>query len=148
MVNIILISHGDMCLGMLDGLKMIGGGDYGVKALPLLPGTTPETYRENLAKLIEESRDKSNDGTLILSDISGGTPYLSAAYLSKNYKLALISGMNMPMLLTLALDRNDESTLDSLLEKAESTYKRAYKATMFRKGEMKNREKLSLNKNR
>ena len=148
MVNIILISHGDMCLGMLDGLKMIGGGDYGVKALPLLPGTTPETYRENLAKLIEESKDESNDGTLILSDIAGGTPYLSAAYLSKEYTLALISGMNMPMLLTLALERNDDSTLDSLLEKADSTYKRAFKSTTFRKGEKKNREKLSLNKNR
>lgn len=137
-----------MCLGMLDGLKMISGGDYGVKALPLVPGTTPETYRANLAKLIEESRDESNYGTLILSDIAGGTPYLSAAYLSRDYKLALVSGMNMPMLLTLALERNDDSTLNSLLKKAESTYKRAYKATTFRKGEKKNREKLSINKNR
>ena len=49
MVNIVLISHGGFCEGLLDSLKMIAGGDYGVRAVPLIPGESPETYREKLS---------------------------------------------------------------------------------------------------
>ena len=48
MVNIILISHGAFCEGLLASLQMIAGGDYGVRAVPLIPGESPEAYREKL----------------------------------------------------------------------------------------------------
>lgn len=46
-----------------------------------------------------------------------GTPYQSAAYLSKTYKIGLVSGMNMPMLLSLALEITEEVTLGGSREK-------------------------------
>ena len=42
MVNIILISHGAFCEGLLASLQMIAGGDYGVRAVPLIPGESPK----------------------------------------------------------------------------------------------------------
>lgn len=92
MINIILVSHGSFCEGMLSGLEMIAGGDYGVRAVPLTPGESPESYRAKLSKVIKENIDQ-NSGTIILSDIAGGTPYLSAAYLSKDYKICLIANV-------------------------------------------------------
>ena len=86
MVNIILISHGAFCEGLLASLQMIAGGDYGVRAVPLIPGEAPEAYREKLAAVLRESSDNSGSGTIILSDIAGGTPFQSAAYLSKVFK--------------------------------------------------------------
>lgn len=70
MVNIILISHGAFCEGLLASLQMIAGGDYGVRAVPLIPGEAPEAYREKLAAVLRESSDNSGSGTIILSDIA------------------------------------------------------------------------------
>lgn len=148
MVNIILISHGAFCEGLLASLQMIAGGDYGVRAVPLIPGEAPEAYREKLAAVLRESSDNSGSGTIILSDIAGGTPFQSAAYLSKDFKLGLVSGMNMPMLLTLALERSEETTLEELADKAGISSTVGVKTTVFKKGEKKQRAKLSINKNR
>lgn len=148
MVNIVLISHGAFCEGLLQSLKMIAGGDYGVRAVALIPGESPETYREKLADVLRESKDDDNSGTIVLSDIAGGTPYQSAAYLSKDFKMGLVSGMNMPMLLTLALERTDDITLEELVDKATVSSTVGVKGTVFKKGEKKQRAKLSINKNR
>lgn len=148
MVNIILISHGAFCEGLLSSLQMIAGDTYGVKAVSLIPGESPEAYREKLALVLEGFHDESDRGTIILSDIAGGTPYLSAAYLSKQFKIGLISGMNMPMLLSLALERNEETTLEQLVEKAISSSSIGVKGTLLKEGEKKQRAKLSINKNR
>lgn len=147
MVNIILISHGAFCEGLLNSLEMIAGGDYGVRAVALIPGESPETYREKLMEVMKESKDESDSGTLVLSDIAGGTPFQSAAYLSKDFKMGLVSGMNMPMLLSLALEKNEESTLEELVDKATSASSVGVKGTVFKKGEKKQRAKLSINKN-
>ena len=54
MVNIILISHGAFCEGLLASLQMIAGGDYGVRAVPLIPGESPEAYREKLETVMRD----------------------------------------------------------------------------------------------
>ena len=148
MVNIVLISHGVFCEGLLSSLQMIAGDTYGVKAVALIPGESPEAYREKLSLVLEDFKDAKTSGTVVLSDIAGGTPYLSAAYLSKQYKIGLISGMNMPMLLSLALERNEEMTLEQLVEKGISSSSVGVKGTVFKEGEKKQRAKLSVNKNR
>ena len=55
--------------------------------------------------------------------------------------------MNMPMLLTLAVERSEETTLEELAEKAGISSTVGVKATVFKKGEKKQRAKLSINKN-
>ena len=42
MVNIILISHGEFCEGLLKSLIMVTGDDYGIKTLALYPGMTAD----------------------------------------------------------------------------------------------------------
>ena len=148
MVNIILISHGAFCEGLLSSLQMIAGDTYGVKAVSLIPGESPEAYREKLSLVLEGFCGEDDSGTVILSDIAGGTPYLSAAYLAKKYKIGLVSGMNMPMLLSLALERGEDTTLEQLVEKDVSSSSIGVKAQLFKEGEKKQRAKLSINKNR
>lgn len=147
MVNMVIISHGEFCEGLLSSLKMISGDTYGIKAVPLVPGESPDSYREKLAEVLSGYSDQES-GFLILSDIAGGTPFQSAAYLSKDFKIALISGMNMPMLLSLSLGKTEEDTLDSLVIKAISKDCVGIQSKVFGKGEKKHREKLSVNKNR
>lgn len=142
----VVISHGDFCEGLLSSLKMIAGDTFGVKAVPLVPGESPESYREKLANVLSSYANEDSE-FIILSDIGGGTPFQSAAYLSKEFKIGLVSGMNMPMLLTLALGRTEEDKLDSLIERATSKDCIGIQSKIFGRGERKQRAKLSINKN-
>lgn len=146
MVNVVVISHGEFCEGLLSSLKMIAGDTYGVKAVPLIPGEAPESYREKLAEALVSYEDQE-DGFLILADIAGGTPFQSAAYLSKDFKIGLVTGMNMPILLSLTLGKTAEDTLDSLVEKATTEESVGIQSKLFGRGERKKRAKLSINKN-
>lgn len=145
MSNIVLVSHGDFCVGLLSSLEMIAGDTFGIRAVPLLPGESPESYREKLSQVLSEM--ETEQGYVILSDISGGTPFQSAAYLAKDFQLALISGMNMPMLLTLALGNSAEQTLEDLVEKATQESSLGVQGKVIKRGERKQRAKLSINKN-
>lgn len=145
MVNIVLVSHGTFCTGVLDSLQMVGGDDFGVKAVPLFPGETAEVYRDKLRQVLKEI--SSSEGILVLADIRGGTPYQSALYLAKEFKLALVAGMNLPMVLTAAMERDDSTTLKELYEKALAADTAGIIGSMFEKGEKKHRAKLSINKN-
>lgn len=147
MINIVLISHGTFCEGLLDGLKMIAGSDYGAKAVPLFPGTSPETYREELKKVLDNNNQKEDKRTIILADIIGGTPYQSALYFKNDYEIGIISGMNMPMLLTIALEQDEISTVDEIINKQLSLEACGISGMNLKRGERKNREKLSINKN-
>lgn len=145
MVNVVVISHGEFCEGLLSSLKMIAGDTYGVKVVPLIPGEAPESYREKLAEVLASYEDQAS-GFLILADIAGGTPFQSAAYLSKEFKIGLVTGMNMPMLLSLTLGKTAEDTLDSLVEKATTEDSVGIQSKLFGRGERKKRAKLSINK--
>jgi PTS system mannose-specific IIA component len=144
MVNIILISHGEFCEGLLKSLIMVTGDDYGIKTLALYPGMTADKYREKLDQIILEN--ENSEGTLILADIVFGTPFQSAAYMSKTHKIGLVSGMNMPMLVAVASERTESSTLKDLIEIATNPDYHGIQGTLFEKGETKRRGKLSINK--
>ena len=57
MVNIILISHGEFCEGLLKSLIMVTGDDYGIKTLALYPGMTADTYREKLDQIMRIQKE-------------------------------------------------------------------------------------------
>lgn len=147
MVNIVVISHGAFCEGLLSSLKMIAGDTFGIRAVPLIPGESPESYRQKLAEVLLEY-DHQKDGFLILADINGGTPFQSAAYLARDFKIGLVSGMNMPMLLSMALGRTEETSLEELTEKASSADSTGIESRLLGKKGGKRRAKLSVDKNR
>jgi PTS system mannose-specific IIA component len=67
--------------------------------------------------------------------------------LAKEFKISVISGMNMPMLLTLALDKNSEKSMEELVNNAITEDSLGVKVQLFKEGERRKRAKLSLNKN-
>ncbi len=144
MVNIVLISHGEFCEGLLKSLKMVTGDDFGIRTVPLFPGETVETYRRKLEETLEEV--KSEQGTLILADIMFGTPFQSAAYAAKKYKAGVVTGMNMPLLVAMAAERTEATTLEELVEKAADPKLHGISGTTFKEGAKKRRGKLSINK--
>ncbi|MDB1563886.1 PTS sugar transporter subunit IIA [Lacticaseibacillus paracasei] len=144
MVTMILISHGQMCEGLLDTLKMVGGDDFGIQTLPLLPGVTPENYRESLHQILL-SVTKKDDEVLVLTDIAGGTPYQSALYLARDFKMKVIAGMNLPVVLTLALEQSCGASLSDLVKKAQNPETLGFKIETFETKRRDRHAKLSVN---
>ena len=54
MIHIILVSHGRFCEGLLESLQMVAGEQEGISAVPLMPGESPEAYRNRLESEIKE----------------------------------------------------------------------------------------------
>jgi PTS system mannose-specific IIA component len=141
LVKVVLISHGPFCEGLLKSVEMIAGPQQDINALPLNPGENPDDYRDRLDKIVE-------DNTLILCDLKGGTPYNSAAFVSKNYDVSLVTGMNIPMVITLVTSRTDESSREDLVKSITTSTNIGVEEIDLNFKESRKHGKLSLNKNR
>ncbi len=117
MVGILVISHGMLCEGIIDSVGMLTGKIEQLETVSLKPGMTPETY-QNMVRDAVECVD-NGDGVLVLVDLMGGTPFNTIALLSKELNVQILTGVNMAMLATLALERTEGDTLDDLAKKAE-----------------------------
>ena len=144
MVHTLIISHGELCNGMMDTVKMVAGDDFNAKALPLYPGVTSEEYREQMKKFVEEREDGS--GTLIFTDLKGGTPYLSASYLAKNHKICVVTGMNLPLIFGILSEMRETTTLEEISTMVKDPLYQGITSVISGEGGKK-REKLSIGKN-
>ncbi|HHG0625665.1 TPA: PTS sugar transporter subunit IIA [Klebsiella pneumoniae] len=108
MINIIVVSHGYMCVEIVNSLNMIIGETPNITSVPLIPGESPDDYRVKLGEVITKQYN-DEEGIIILTDVFAGTPFNSASYFARNYKMAVASGVNLPILITLALERENNS---------------------------------------
>ncbi|HWQ17832.1 MAG TPA: PTS sugar transporter subunit IIA [Sulfolobales archaeon] len=112
MAGVVIVSHGSYCIGLIDSLKLLVGenaptGGW-IEAIPLESLDSPETLQEKLEKAI--SRVNDGKGVLILVDLFGGTPSRVASLLmAENPNIEIVSGVNLPMLIQVALERDKTS---------------------------------------
>lgn len=147
MLKIILISHGPFSKGLLESIEMIAGPQENISALSLQKGQTPESFRNQLEEEISKDYNAAQ-GVFVMCDLKGGTPYNSAAYLSRKFKLKLVAGMNIPMVITVVTSRAEDSDLDGLAQLATEPQTTGIENIDLDFKEEKKHGKLSLNKNR
>lgn len=121
MVGFVVASHGAFCEGLKESTEMIGGPIPQCVAVALRPGEDPDAYGERLLSAVKSVDD--GEGVLILIDLRGGTPFNRSLMLARDEHVVIAVGANLPMLLTLALGRSEDSTLDALAEMAENEAK-------------------------
>ncbi|AKU33766.1 PTS mannose transporter subunit IIB [Lacticaseibacillus paracasei] len=142
MVNIVLLSHGPFCEGLLKSLEMIAGPQKNLQALQLHEGESPDDYRSQVDQLLSSL----NGETMVFIDLKGGTPYNTAAFLKQKYEFNLISGMNMPILISVVTSRTETARLQDLTQVALDPQNTGVELIDLKNGGNK-RAKLSLNKN-
>jgi len=114
MVGIIVVSHGNMAEGMLDAARMIVGEMEGIVAVSLREEDAVENLMERILSAISEV--DTRNGVLILVDVFGASPFNASSRLAMvRDKIEVISGVNLPMLLEIAIQHGDED-LDSLVQ--------------------------------
>jgi fructoselysine/glucoselysine PTS system EIIA component len=119
MNQIILASHGELAKGMKDTLNMIIGNTESIKVF--------SSYRDeetSIRDLIEEVIIENYDinKIYILTDIFGGSVNNEIMDLMKKYsKINLISGMNLPLVISIATTDNiSDELLDEFIKDSQS----------------------------
>lgn len=109
-MKILVVSHGEMCLAMLGSAAMIAGSSESVFAVNL----TESGIGDFTQRLQETISSFGTEQILILSDIQGGTPYNeSLKYaLTEPDRIALVSGVNLPMLIEISLSLDSYQTAE------------------------------------
>ena len=121
MVGLVLISHGEMGRYVLKSAELIAGTQENVATASLMPEDSPESFQEKLLEAIASVN--TEEGLLVLGDVGGGTPWITAAVLSRQRKLECLAGMNLPMLLEILMTRPTGASLQELLELGETSGK-------------------------
>lgn len=106
MINIVIVSHGDLGDALIRATEMITGPTEHLFSVSLLPDESPEGFGEKLAMA---SQEIEGEETLVLIDLLGGTPCNVAVRQVLKGNVECVTGVNLPMLLELVMSRDDAS---------------------------------------
>jgi mannose PTS system EIIA component len=101
MIGVIVATHGDFGRALLSTLQMILGQPEGMAAVTLSQEDSLESFKAKLEKALGEV-DPKGEGTLVMVDMLGGTPFNVALQLAQDRKLVVITGLSLPMLVKAA----------------------------------------------
>lgn len=102
MVGIVVVTHGALATELISAVNFVLSSKPSVKIIGvcLEPDREFDSFKQYIKSAIKKVKGK--DGTLIVTDMFGGTPSnISLTFLDEN-KVEVISGVNLPMLLKLA----------------------------------------------
>ena len=114
MIGIVVVTHGQLARELVSSAEMIVGEIPDVTSVSIGWHDSPEDAQKEIREAIK--RVEKGNGTVVLTDMFGGTPSnLSLSFLETD-RLEVITGVNLPMLIKLVGLREVENT--SLLEVA------------------------------
>lgn len=114
--GIIICTHGSTGVEMLNSVRMITGIEDGLEAIEFKDDNSPEDVLDSYNRAI---KNLNQDNYIILTDIKGGTPFNCAARIAmQNNNCNVLTGVNIPMIISLVLDSSDsiEETINNSLE--------------------------------
>ena len=115
MIGIVVVTHGQLARELVAAAEMIIGEMPNVTAVSIGWHESPDDAQREIQDAI--GRAESGKGTVVLTDMFGGTPSnLSMTFLEKG-RVEVVTGVNLPMLIRLASLREEEEG-DDLLELA------------------------------
>lgn len=125
MKYVVLVSHGMFAPGLHNALGMLAGENReDILSTSLENGMGADQFAENFRKLV--SVVEKEDEILLFADLLGGSPLtVSANVLAQEGLLSqatMFSGMNLPMVLTAAMMKDELSTeelKDTLISEAQ-----------------------------
>ena len=116
MIHVFVTSHGGMAEGILESVEMLIGKQENLTAITFGKEMGVDELEECFQKEIVDVSEKNQ--YLILCDLKGGTPFNTASRFSfKNENVAVMYGMNLPLVITASLEASEEGqTLKKLAE--------------------------------
>ena len=100
MSRLLLLSHANLCESIYKTIELIMGEiDDRVSYITLPYGADINEYQEKIEK---KAIDAKEDGILILTDLFGGSPFMTSSKVYRKLQaevpIEIITGMNLPMI--------------------------------------------------
>jgi len=121
MIGIIIITHGNLALELKSAMEYILGTQKNIEIISIKPDDDLKIKKADLEEAIEKVNE--NNGTIILTDMFGGTPSNLAMSFLEVGKVEIISGANLPMLVKLIGLRDSNDLQKVAQESKESAQK-------------------------
>jgi fructoselysine and glucoselysine-specific PTS system IIA component len=118
-MKIILVSHGKLALGMKDTLQLIVGPRDDVIAFEAYEDGKGDKFIDQIKKLVSENVDEK---FVVITDVLGGSVNNEmTSLLKKNKNVYLITGMNLPLVITLATKTGEVNSelIDSVVKEGQ-----------------------------
>ena len=105
MIGLILVTHGNLAKEFISALQHVVGKQEQIDAVCIGPDDNMEERRDEILKKAREV--DTGKGTILLTDMFGGTPSNLAISIMDRANVEVLAGVNLPMLIKLASLRKD-----------------------------------------
>lgn len=104
----LVLTHSDLAEAFVRAVHLIFGEVELLQYKNLPDNLDSEKYRKEIMQIIQENQDT---GVLILTDLLGGSPFLSCSQIMKEHwnEMEIITGCNLQMLLAIAGDIEEKN---------------------------------------
>ena len=109
MIGMVLVTHGRLATEFVAALEHVVGPQSQIAAVCIGSDDDMEQRRQEILQRVGEV--DSGDGTVLLTDMFGGTPSNLAISVMDRGKVEVIAGVNLPMLIKLASLRRSSDLL-------------------------------------
>jgi len=99
MLGVVIAAHGRLAQGLVETAELICGKPERVEAIALLPGEGIDDIRSKVRNAVQKLSPERK--ALILIDAFGGTPGNACCTLGTDYRVEVVAGVNLPMVLEL-----------------------------------------------
>jgi PTS system mannose-specific IIA component len=106
-VGIVIVSHGKLADALILSAQNLVGPIDQLEAVSVWPEDGEKRVKTKIQEKVTKVND--GDGVVILTDILGGTPTNVSLPLLEREKVEIVTGVNIPMLLTLSSYRSGRS---------------------------------------
>jgi PTS system mannose-specific IIA component len=107
MIGVVVVSHGQLAKEFVSAAEHVLGPQTQMQSVSIGPDDDMEARRRDILDAVKAVDDGS--GVIILTDMFGGTPSNLAISIINETKVEVIAGVNLPMLIKLAVERGRTS---------------------------------------
>ena len=112
MIGLVLVTHGRLAAEFVTAMEHVVGPQEAIVPICIGPEDDMEGRRNDIAEAIRSV--DTGDGTIVLTDLFGGTPSNLAISLMKTDSVEVIAGINLPMLIRLESARKTMKVVDAV----------------------------------
>lgn len=112
MIGLVLVTHGNLALEFISAMQHVVGHQDQVEPVCIGPEDDMDVRRKEILEKVNSVN--TGDGTIVLTDMFGGTPSNLALSIMENADVEIIAGINLPMLIKLCSLRKDNSLKDAV----------------------------------
>lgn len=112
MIGLVLVTHGNLALEFISAMQHVVGKQEQIAAVCIGPEDDMEIRRAEILKKVKDVDNGS--GTILLTDMFGGTPSNLAISIMDQAKVEIIAGINLPMLIKIASLRKEKNLKETV----------------------------------